>query len=76
MLYMFCFNVKFKLLKNVLEHVFVSVDKSTKISYTLQLYSAFCQKSISFLSFAVEKHKKTDVFDAGVNKMMYIFEIN
>ena len=50
MLYMFCFNVNFKLLKNVLEHVFVSVDKSTKISY-----------SISFLSFAVEKHKKTDV---------------
>jgi len=64
MLYMFCFNVSFELLKNVLEHVFVSVDKSTKISYTLQLYSAFCQKSISFLSFAVEKHKKTDVFDA------------
>ena len=54
----------------------VSIDKSTKISYTLQLYSAFCQKSISFLSFSVEKHKKTDVFDAGVNKMMYIFEIN
>ena len=36
----------------------------------------FVKKSISFLSFAVEKHKKTDVFDAGVNKMMYIFEIN
>lgn len=61
MLYMFCFNVNFKLLKNVLEHVFVSVDKSTKISYTFQLYSAFYQKSISFLSFVVEKHKKNDV---------------
>ena len=61
MLYMFCFNVNFKLLKNVLEHVFASVDKSTKISYTFQLYSAFYQKSISFLSFVVEKHKKTDV---------------
>lgn len=61
MLYMFCFNVNFKLLKNVLEHVFVSVDKSTKISYTFQLYSAFYQKSISFLSFVVEKHKKTDI---------------
>ena len=61
MLYMFCFNVNFKLLKNVLEHIFVSVDKSTKISYTFQLYSAFYQKSISFLSFVVEKHKKTDV---------------
>ena len=73
---MFCFNVSFELLKNVLEHVFVSIDKSTKISYTLQLYSAFYQKCISFLSFAVEKHKKIYVFDAEINKMMYVFEIN
>ena len=54
----------------------VSSGKSTKISYTFQLYSAFCQKSISFLSFAYKKHKKTGVFVAEVSKMMYIFEIN
>lgn len=54
----------------------VSIDKITKISYTLQLYSAFYQKSISFLSFAYKKHKKTGNFVAKVSKMMYIFEIN
>lgn len=54
----------------------VTVCKITKISYTLQLYTPFYQKSITFLSIGIEKHKKMNDFDDRFSKMMYIFEIN